>query len=247
MILVIIILGAGAAFYYFESTGTIDGLNQTVSSQQTLISSQRSQLTADQNKVANLTATISSLRSQVSSLQAQVNVDNAKISALEHSGAQANATIASLESQISSLNTNVSALNAQISALNGQIATLNGQLAYEEQAVAQLESVLGLVDLALASSQSQAITTGEIISVTAGTQATKVFTTAATGGYLLVGIQASTSNHTTLALRFGDPLSVGSNGVGAFVLAGSTTYTLEVYDYFNSSFSATLSVWYFHN
>jgi len=243
-----VVLAAGFGYYYFESSGTVNGLNQTISSQQTQIDSQVQQLAIDQARISNYTSTISSLRSQVTALQSQVNVDQAKITRLTQQAADANMTISSLTSQISTLESNITGLDTQISALNDQIQALNSQLAATQTQVTQLEGTLSVLNSALAASTAQLLDSNDAFSVPAGSQKTLQFTTGANGGFLLIGILSSSSANTTVSVKTpNDPVNVGRSGVAAFTLAGSSLYTVYIYDTNNQSFSATLNAWYFHS
>lgn len=248
MVLIIIALAAVSVYSYETSSGTIAGLQTTVTSQQAQISQQIGQLAADQSKISNLTGTVSSLRTQVSSLQTQVNVDDEEIAALEQAGVNANMTIDSLTSQISSLESTVTSLNSQITSLNAQIATLDTQLSAEEAIVTNLQAFISLANLALASTTATNLVPVAQVSVAANGAQEYSFQSSGTGGYLLVGIQDSTSNSTTVSLKGTDsPIVVGSSGVAAFVVAPTTPYLLSVYSGGNTSFTATVSAWYFHD
>jgi len=248
LVLVIIILAAVSVYNYESSAGSIAGLQTTVTSQQTQINQQIQQLAAGQSKIANLTSTISSLTTQVSSLQNQVNTDNAQITKLEEAGANANVTIESLTSQVSSLESSVSSLNSEISSLNAQITTLSTQLVAEEAMVSNLESFISIADLALTSSTATNLVSDAQISVPANGAQNYNFQSVLAGGYLLVGIENSTSKLTTVSLKGTDsPVVVGNSGVAAFFVTPSTPYLLSVYSGDNSSFTAVFSAWYFHN
>jgi len=252
MVLAIVMLASLFAYSYIESAETINGLNQTVTSQQDQLSAQMLQLASAQDKVKNLTETASSLRTQVATLQSQANSEEAAVNSLMAKDTQANATIGSLTSQISSLDSNITSLDSQITALNGQITRVNAQLATEQAVVVQLRSTISLVDSALASSTAELVYSDDIFTVAAGSQKSLTFSSTAAGGFVLVGLMSSTSNNTILTFRSGDsgsslPDDLGAAGVTGFALGASATYTINFYSMDNGSFSATVNIWYFHS
>ena len=252
MVLAIVILAALFAYSYIDSSNTINGLNQTVTSQQNQLSVQMLQLASAQDKVTNLTETGASLRTQVATLQSQVNSDEAMITSLTAKDTQANATIVSLTSQISSLDSNITSLNSQITALNSQITSVNAQLATEQAIVVQLRSTISLVDSALASSTAELVYSNDSFTVAAGGQKSLTFSSTAAGGFVLVGLMSSTSTNTILTIRSGDsgsslPDDLGAAGVTGFALGASATYTINFFSMDNGSFSATVNIWYFHS
>jgi peptidoglycan hydrolase CwlO-like protein len=240
LLAVLIVLAAASGYYYFESSGSIGNLNQTVTSQGSQITIQMEQLGADQAKITNLTGTISTLRTEVDSKETE-------ITSLMISYSQANTSIASLTSQVGTLDSNITALETQISDLNTEISQMNASLLAAESQASQLESVMGLVNSALSSSEAQAIETNDTFSVAAGAKETVPFTPTA-NGFLLVGVQASTSTNTTVSIAGTDaPFSVGSSGIAVFAVDGGIPYTISVYDGNGGGFSATMNVWYFHS
>ncbi len=252
MILIIVALAAGFGYYYYESSGTINGLNQTVSSQQSQLSEEMTQLAVAQEKVSNLTKTVSTLNSEVVSLQSMVNADEAQIATLTLHGTQANTTIGSLTAQISTLDSNITSLNAQIAGLNNQIAGLNSQIASEEGVVSQLQSTIRVVNSALGSSTAQLVYSNDSFSVGAGGMKSLTFSSTSAGGFVVVGVISSTSGNTTITIKSVDggslsPVNVGRTGVTGFALAASTSYTVNFYDLNNGAFSANVNVWYFHS
>ena len=252
MVLVIVVLAALFAYSYAESSGTISGLNETVTSQQNQLSAQMLQLASAQDKVTNLTRTASSLKTQVTTLQSQVNSDEAMVISLTEKDTQANATIGSLTSQISSLDSNITSLDTQITSLNNQITSVNAQLATEQNEVVQLRSTINLMDSALASSTAQPVYSDDNFTVGAGGQESLTLGSTAAGGFVLVGLKSSTSNSTMVTIKSGDsgsslPTDLGAAGVTGFSLGANASYTISFYSMGNSGFSATVNIWYFHS
>jgi hypothetical protein len=111
---------------------------------------------------------------------------------------------------------------------------------------------MNLVDSALGTSTAQKVYSNDSFTVaTGGLENLKVNSTAA-GGFILASVESSTSDNTTVTIKSADggssrPIDLGRAGLIAFALAASTVYTISIYDGGNSSFSATVNVWYFHS
>jgi predicted RNase H-like nuclease (RuvC/YqgF family) len=246
--LTIIVMCAAFAFTYELDSGTISSLNQSITSQRSLINSQVSQLDVDLTRISNLTSTITSLRGQVSSLNSRITSDQAEITSLTSGYARGNTTVTTLQSEVASLNSQIVNLDAKVATLNTQIPPYQSELASLRLQVRQLESILTAINTALGEPVAQVIENDVTFSVLAGSERQFQFTSIGVGSVLLVGVASSTSSNTIVSLgETTDPFNVGNGSVVAFnIIECCDNFTVNIYSQNMTNFTATVSIWYFH-
>jgi len=249
VLVVIVILLAGEFVYTYEQdSSTISSLEQTVSSQSSMISSQLSQLDLDATKMSNLSATVTTLRGQVASLNSQADLDRAKITSLTSGFNQANGTAVALQSQVGNLNSQIANLDAQVATLNNQIAADQSELASLQLQIKLLESTLTAFKGALVNPIAQLIEGNLTVSIQAGSEAQYYFWGIGTNGVIVVGVESSSSPDTYVSLS-SVPVQtdVGHAGIAAFnVVECCDGYNVSIYAANMAAFTATINIWYFH-
>ncbi len=113
-IAVIVVLGAALGYFYVSSTGTINSLNSSVSSQSGVIAALQSTVTAQSSTISKLQANVTAYGQLVATLRQVVATDTANIASLNSTVASDTAQIASLDQQIATANAMISNLTSAV-------------------------------------------------------------------------------------------------------------------------------------
>jgi type II secretory pathway pseudopilin PulG len=131
-IAVIVILAGGLGYYYVSTSGKVNSLESSLSSEQSVAQQQSSDLSNLQGVVTSQQVSISALNGNVSNLQAMIvtlngliSTDNQSISSYSTQNAQLNSQITAAHALISNL---TETINLQVSKvlLDNQTATVYG-------------------------------------------------------------------------------------------------------------------------
>ena len=119
---VVIVLAATFGYSYLQSSSTITGANNT-------ITSLRGGLAAANSTIANLNSKVSSLSGTIKTDNSTIQEDQSKITQLLAQVAQDQTTITGLQNQVTTQQNQLSQLRSQIQSLNAQISSLENQMA----------------------------------------------------------------------------------------------------------------------
>ena len=230
LVAVIIVLGAGFGFYYLQSSSTISGLDQKISSQQ-------GQITADNAKISDLNQTIISLQSQVATDESRINSITAK-------DLQANQTIASLDSQVSSLNAQITTYQSQVTSLQNQVCSLQaiGSLTSTEHLVSAQTFNTGTSGQVTVTTFTAQYAGYVLVSVSSASDPTnegpEVFLSFSSG------VQGDYGSMTIPTQGYFIPFSSSVNALPVPVVPGTVTVYLDTAD--TTAQTATLTVVYYY-